>query len=67
MWKRRNQGIKNRTAWNTTFSEAEQKKAEQVYKQFHQWYIFSGPTVTVMSPETLVWIKTKLIPFFANL
>jgi hypothetical protein len=65
-WKRR-LTISNKRKWLATFSETERTLAEEVYKQFYHWHIFSGPTAVVMSPEKLVWIQTKLIPFFANL
>lgn len=66
-WMRRDQGIKNRKAWLSTFTEDERALAMEVYKQFYRWYIFSGPTTAVMSPAKLIWIRNKLIPFFAKL
>jgi hypothetical protein len=67
MWKHIKDG-RGRRLWHKEFDEAERTKAVDWCKKFYLWHLVTGvPESVVMSPQTLLWLRTKLIPFFGQL
>jgi hypothetical protein len=68
MWRRISQPGSKRRLWLVTFNENERALAAEWCKKFYQWHLITGvPESVVMSPNTLLWLRTKLIPFFGQL
>jgi hypothetical protein len=67
MWKHIESGS-GRRKYLATFNESERAKIKLWYEKFYGWHLRSGlPESVVMSPDTLLWLQTKVIPFFGQL
>jgi hypothetical protein len=68
MWKHIEQSGSKRRKYLATFTESERAKIKFWYEKFWGWHLRSGlPESVVMSPATLLWLQTKVIPFFGQL
>jgi hypothetical protein len=68
MWKRLKDGSRRRQ-YLQTFNDIEREKINRWYTNFYKWYLVTGVPAdgVVMSPRTLLWLREKVIPFFAQL
>jgi hypothetical protein len=69
MWKHIEQSGSKRRLYASTFDENERAKIKRWYTNFYKWYLVTGIPASgvVMSPQTLLWLQTKVIPFFGGL
>jgi hypothetical protein len=69
MWKHVEQSGSKRRLYTATFDETEREKIRRWYTNFYKWYLVTGVPHdgVVMSPCTLLWLRTKVIPFFGQL
>jgi hypothetical protein len=66
-----------RRLYESTFTETERDKIAKWHAVFYKWHVGGGgsayglgggvPQDVVMSPEDLIWLQSKVIPFFANI
>jgi hypothetical protein len=69
MWKHIQSCGSKRRRYLDTFDETEREKIRRWYTNFYKWYLVTGVPASgvVMSPRTLLWLREKVIPFFAQL
>jgi hypothetical protein len=68
MWKHIESSGSKRRLYLKEFDESERAKVRHWYERFYDWYLRRGtPESVVMSPNTLLWLQNKMIPFFGQL